>query len=154
MTLRTWHFYSLATGLLTGRTVAVDDEDTALLQANTPADCGAIVGVTDWMAQRVDIETGALVDYQPPAPADDAMRTWQWDAEARRWVAHPTQAAIAAEIRRDRDRRLAACDWVVLRATELGEPVPAAWLAYRAALRSVPDQPGFPASVEWPTAPA
>ena len=34
------------------------------------------------------------MDYQPPAPADDELRTWAWDKEARRWVSQPTLAAL------------------------------------------------------------
>lgn len=154
MTVRTWHFYRLADGILTGRAVTLDDDDHTLLQANTPDGCAAVTGVSDWLAQRVDLATGALVDWQPPAPADDARRTWQWDAQLRRWQPVPTSAALAEELRRERDRRLAACDWVLLRAIELGQPVPAAWAAYRAALRALPDQPGFPAHVQWPALPA
>lgn len=97
MTMRTWHFYRQADGLLTGRTVTLDDSDDALLQANTPAGCAAVADVADWQAQRVDLKTGALVDWQPPAPPDDAMRTWSWNDEARRWVAEPTLAALKRE---------------------------------------------------------
>lgn len=145
--MRAW-FYSLADGTFTGDSYAGPD-----LQANMPAGYAAIEGVADWQAQRVDLETGALVDWQPPAPSDDAMRTWGWDAQARRWQPTPTTAAIAAEVRAERDQRLAACDWVSLRALDLGQPVPQAWAAYRAALRAVPDQPGFPRLVAWPDPP-
>ncbi|WP_084027321.1 phage tail assembly chaperone [Delftia sp. JD2] len=33
--------------------------------------------------------------------------------------------------------RVAACDWVTLRAQETGDPVPEAWRAYRQALRDI-----------------
>ena len=63
--------------------------------------------------------------------------------------------AAAGRIRRHRDRLLAASDWVVTRATETGAPVPPAWVAYRQALRDVPEQPGFPLDiVSWPDMPA
>ncbi|GCL61483.1 tail fiber assembly protein [Pseudaquabacterium pictum] len=153
MTIRTWHFYRLADGILTGRAVTLDDSDEALLQANTPPDCAAVAGVSDWQAQRVDLASGALMDWQPPQPADTALQTWRWDAAARRWLPVPTTAALAAEVRRTRDQRLAACDWVLLRALELAQPLPAEWATYRAALRAVPDQPGFPATVLWPAQP-
>jgi hypothetical protein len=145
-----WHLYALTTGHFTGQAFTGGPLDA---QANTPPGCGAVAGVDDWMAQRVDLESGQVVDWQPPAPADDGMRTWAWDAAARRWLSSPTSAAIAAEVRRDRDQRLAACDWVTLRALELSQPLPSEWAAYRAALRAVPDQSGFPQQVEWPVAP-
>lgn len=154
MTIRTWHFYRLADGTLTGRAVTLDDADQGLLQANIPDGCAAVDDVSDWQAQRVDLETGQLIDWQPPAPSDDALRTWSWDQQARRWVASPTAAAIAAEARRVRDQRLAACDWVAIRAIELGQSMPSDWASYRAALRGVPEQPGFPGSIDWPQSPA
>jgi hypothetical protein len=61
--------------------------------------------------------------------------------------------ALARFIRADRNRALAACDWVVVRAMETAEPVPSEWLAYRQALRDIPDQPAFPTEIVWPTAP-
>ncbi len=154
MTARTWHLYRLDDGLLTGQSLMVEDDDAALLQANTPAGCGAIAGVIDWQSQRVDTDTGQLVDWQPAAPASSELVSWEWDAAVRRWLPVPTVAAEAAQVRAERDRRLSACDWVTLRALELGQPVPSDWVSYRQALRAVPDQPGFPAEVTWPTPPA
>lgn len=145
--MRAW-FYSLADGTLTGGAYA-----GPALEANTPPGCGTIEGVTEWQAQRVDLATGALVDWQPPAPPDTELQTWRWDAQARRWQPAPTAIATAAKVRAERDQRLAACDWVSLRALELGQPVPAGWAAYRAALRAVPEQPGFPDAVVWPHPP-
>ena len=146
-----WHFYNLDTGLFNGASFV---GQTKNLANNTPSECGAAAGVIDWTSQKVDLQTGAVVDYQPPAPADDQLRTWTWDGQARRWLATPTAAALALDARRERDQRLADCDWVTLRAIDLGQPPPAAWAAYRAALRAVPEQPGFPTSIDWPTAPA
>ncbi|WP_428421978.1 tail fiber assembly protein [Methylibium sp.] len=120
---------------------------------NIPSGLAAREGVYDHLSQRVDLITGAVVDWQPPAPADTEFETWAWDAKTRRWLSTPTEAAIARDVRTERDRRLAACDWVTARAVELGEPVPAAWAAYRQALRDVPLQAGFPSSAEWPAPP-
>lgn len=63
----------------------------------------------------------------------------------------PEQLADAA--RAQRDSLLTACDWVVMRAQELGEPVPQEWADYRQALRDVPQQEGFPETIEWPVEP-
>lgn len=80
MKRRTWHFYRLSDGALTGRSFgASSDRDLA---RNTPPGCGVIEGVTHPHAQRVDTETGQLVDWQPPKPSDD----YEWDASTRRWV--------------------------------------------------------------------
>tara|TARA_R110001632_G_scaffold45016_2_gene114473 strand:+ start:2022 stop:2432 length:411 start_codon:yes stop_codon:yes gene_type:complete len=72
----------------------------------------------------------------------------------------PTQdqlsAALAAEVRADRDERLTEVDAVAgnaLRWSELDAETQAAWAAYRQALLDVPQQAGFPNTVTWPTKP-
>ena len=52
-----------------------------------------------------------------------------------------------------RNSALTRCDWVITRAYEEGAPVPAAYLAYRQALRDLPSQPGFPYDYVWPQDP-
>jgi hypothetical protein len=80
-------------------------------------------------------------------------------ALAKEWVqplgqdGNPTSEQKAADVRLDRLDRLKECDWVVIKAKELGETVSQAWLNYRAALRDVPAQGGFPFNVTWPTKP-
>lgn len=63
----------------------------------------------------------------------------------------PAPEDLAAAARAERNRLLAACDW-----TQVPDaPVDAAaWAAYRAALRDVPQQAGFPEVIDWPVAPA
>lgn len=55
--------------------------------------------------------------------------------------------------RQRRRHLLNACDWVVTRAAETGQPIAPEWAAYRQALRDVPLQPGFPDAIEWPALP-
>lgn len=55
-------------------------------------------------------------------------------------------------IRRERSARIAATDWTQL--SDIPAATKAAWKVYRQALRDVSEQPGFPADVAWPTAPA
>lgn len=149
-----WHsFYRLSDGVFTGAQVNLLPFSAEKLAACTPTGCGALEGQHDSQAVRLDLASNELVTYQPPAPADTDWQTWAWSAQAWRWVATPTTAALAAEVRAERGRRLTACDWVVARATELAEPVPTAWATYRAALRAVPEQAGFPATVDWPEPP-
>lgn len=59
-------------------------------------------------------------------------------------------ARQAEAVRADRNARLAASDW-----TQLADaPVDSApWATYRAALRDVPQQAGFPWDVVWPSRP-
>lgn len=149
--MKIYHVYVLATGQFTGQAFSADGPQAVM--ANTPEGHGAAEGVTDWQAQRFDAESQAVVPWQPPAPADTDLQTWAWQADIARWVPSRTDAALAMAARADRDARLTACDWVITRATELGEPVPAPWLAYRAALRNVPEQGGFPHNVDWPVPP-
>lgn len=56
-------------------------------------------------------------------------------------------------IRSQRDYFLQESDWVVSKAYEIGEPVPANWSTYRQALRDITAQEGFPYNVSWPTKP-
>ena len=72
----------------------------------------------------------------------------------------PTQteidAALAGEVRADRDDRLAEVDAVAgnaLRWAALDAETQAAWATYRQALLDVPQQDGFPNTVTWPTEP-
>ena len=66
-------------------------------------------------------------------------------------------------LRQERDKRLAACDWVVTKHTEHGKMVPEDWKIYRQALRDLPSVSYRPEltefgslkmdSVAWPTPP-
>jgi hypothetical protein len=65
-------------------------------------------------------------------------------------LAPPTIEEISAPIRARRDDLLAASDWAM---TPDAPTDKAAWIAYRAALRDIPQQPGFPYDVAWPEKP-
>lgn len=56
-------------------------------------------------------------------------------------------------VRARRTSLLSGTDWIVVRSYESGEPVPAAWVSYRQALRDITAQEGFPYSVVWPAKP-
>ena len=56
-------------------------------------------------------------------------------------------------LRRVRDNMLVDTDWVVVKAQEVGEAVPAAWATYRQALRDLPANTADPANPVWPTKP-
>lgn len=62
-------------------------------------------------------------------------------------------AEQAKSVRVTRDAMLAKTDWVVIKATETGTPVPADVATYRQALRDVTAQEGFPWTIVWPTQP-
>lgn len=77
-----WSFYDPLTGDFSGRTFSGSER---LLEANTPKGLKPLPGRYDRLSQRVD-KTGAVVDYQPPAP--DADHEWRENAfQGRpRWV--------------------------------------------------------------------
>mgnify|MGYP003666446236 FL=1 len=56
----------------------------------------------------------------------------------------------AAEVRTERDAKLAATDWTQVADAPVDQ---AAWATYRQELRDVPAQAGFPNAVDWPTSP-
>ena len=72
----------------------------------------------------------------------------------------PTQAeldaALADEVRSDRDYRILTVDQVVsnpLRWADLTSDKQAEWSQYRTDLLAVPQQAGFPNNITWPTKP-
>lgn len=64
-----------------------------------------------------------------------------------------TAEQLDAEARSRRDNLLRSTDWIVTRAVERGESVPAVVVAYRQALRDITEQPGYPGVILWPQAP-
>jgi len=80
---------------------------------------------------------------------EDGVTTTKAEHEAAYQAGLDADAAKAA--RAERDKLLAECDWVVIRAKELGQDVPIDWYTYRGDLRQVPEQDGFPHTITWPT---
>jgi hypothetical protein len=62
-------------------------------------------------------------------------------------------AEQAKAVRTQRNETLTQSDWVVIKALELGEEIPADWASYRQALRDIPTQAGFPWNIVWPVQP-
>ncbi len=93
---------------------------------------------------------------EPEAPVGqkaklDAMPTQN---EQGHWVLGWTLVPLSEdEARSLRNKLLADCDWVVVKASEAGEPVAPEWATYRQALRDIPQQAGFPDDVTWPEKP-
>jgi len=61
---------------------------------------------------------------------------------------------LLKDLRAERDRRLQAVDWVVIRATSTETPVPEAWATYMQALRDLPANTEDPKDPVWPPVPA
>jgi hypothetical protein len=86
-----------------------------------------------------------VVKPKPPQPSpahvfNPLQEQWELDV-----------ALAADEVRRQRQILLSLCDWTQM--PDSPEPQKTAWAAYRQALRDVPQQPGFPAEVDWPVPP-
>jgi len=71
------------------------------------------------------------------------------DAEEQAWADGANDRA-AAQVREERDAKLTACDWMANSDVTMSDD----WRTYRAALRDVPAQAGFPNSVTWPVEPS
>jgi len=71
------------------------------------------------------------------------------DAEEQTWAAGANDRA-AVRVREERDALLAPCDWMANSDVTMSD----AWRTYRAALRDVPTQAGFPTDVTWPVEPS
>jgi hypothetical protein len=67
----------------------------------------------------------------------------------------PTPEQLTAAARTKRNGLLAASDWTQLPDVQAGmaAPVRQAWTAYRAALRDITEQTGFPQTMDWPELP-
>ena len=79
-----------------------------------------------------------LIPFTPKEEAEaDAMET-EYAAGA--------DDRAAAEVRKERDAKLAATDWTA--STDV--TMTAEMTAYRQALRDVPAQSGFPNTIDWP----
>lgn len=145
------YYYDLTTGIFSGQSRTGPNE---WLDAHIPEGVGVWIEPVDHLSQRLDLETGLIVDYQPPAPAGDEFTQFAWDTTVRRWQASATLAGKWRVVRNERDKRLSDCDWIVTKSAEAGVAVPAAWKTYRQALRDVPANNTDPTSITWPTPPA
>ena len=108
---------------------------TVALEQNIPPGCVAVEGRHDCRTTVLDVPQMRVMPAPPPTPEAVA-------------------AEMAAQARAHRSRLLAACDWTALpdALAALGDKAQA-WMLYRAELRAVPQQPGFPATINWPKPP-
>ncbi|AXF23491.1 hypothetical protein CUJ89_24055 [Burkholderia pyrrocinia] len=84
-----------------------------------------------------------------PQPTPDDLLNWWPEFQAEFEVID-----AAARVRRERDALLLQVDPLVERAADSGDAdLETALRKYRAALRDVPQQAGFPLNVVWPVAP-
>ena len=118
---------------------------------STYADFG-VVEVTVAPKPDFDPET-TQVALQSPVEIDG-----KW---IQRWETSPIPAEQIEDrqnqkeltVRTTRNQLLMSSDWTQLEDSPLSEDAKTEWALYREALRAVPEQDGFPDSVEWPVAP-
>lgn len=146
--MATWTFFDATTGRNTGVRFT---GNPAMMALNTPPGQVAVSGAIDPMVSWLNVSTQQLV--QAPQPAGDYYTTYAWSDQAGAWLASPTAAATARDVRAQRDSLLTACDWTQVADGPLTSDQVTAWRTYRTALRNMPAQPGFPDTVTWPTQP-
>jgi hypothetical protein len=116
--MRVVSFYHKVTGRFNARHLMSSDAKSIVI--NTPRDHIAMDGDHfDRLSQRVDIETGKVVDQLPPQPSVDH----EWNATDRRWQLKP-EVAAKEETRRHailRIRQLELMGLRSLRELALGE---------------------------------
>lgn len=66
------------------------------------------------------------------------------------YVPSPPPEPTAEDVRIERNRLLSDSDWTQMPDAPVDQ---AAWAIYRQALRDIPQQSGFPATVDWPKEP-
>lgn len=69
------------------------------------------------------------------------------------WVETASAEDRLNNLRSVRNKKLAQCDWVVAKYTELGQPIPAEWATYRQALRDITNVYTSVEDVVWPITP-
>lgn len=104
-----------------------------------------------WDAEQYKINHGQPVAL-PAKPATLGYLVWQFDHAQQQWQLDRPRSI--AQARAQRDQRLSAVDRVnPLWYATLSDDRKAQLAAYRSDLLAVPQQPGFPAVIEWPTKP-
>lgn len=130
--MKTAYVYSRATGVISPVPLRASCEDfEAYVTANMPEGHWALFGEVDPQSQCVDLATGSVVDYIPPAP--DGEHVWVHEdpvtrARVRRWVLpaevterrHRRKQAVE-EISRLEERQLRIERELRLRPNEIGE---------------------------------
>lgn len=125
--------------------------DTSFPQPITPEDVEPYgFGLFEFTEQPTP---GVYQKIVESAPQQDAQGIWHetWEiVDMTDQEKAASDSAKAKDVRVDRNRRLASCDW-----TQLGDaPVDAAeWALYRQNLRDITNQSGFPWEIVWPTEP-
>ena len=100
-------------------------------------------------------EVDMFADYIRTDVAEDGTETEVTVTKAEQEQAYTARKdeEAATAVRAERDKLIASCDWMAIKAFEGGTTVSAEWATYRQALRDVSAQAGFPNDITWPTQP-
>jgi len=152
--MKQFHQYRITDGEFTGVSVTATKDE---MDRSATPEHGWWEGDID--ITQVKVDKGGLVACQPKAPEADEWRTWRWNAGSSVWVAVPTAAAKARDIREKRTKKMEALASRYernARQVRLGLPQTddiSKLDLYAQALADISDQPGFPTSVVWPEEP-
>ena len=120
-------------------------------------------------AKQISDETAAGFNCFPVAPTEPPAADYSINLErtavkqggswVEEWIATPATPeqiaerteAKATEVRQQRNALLADCDWT--QGKDIPDSTSDLWAPYRQDLRNIPEQPGFPWDVVWPTKP-
>ena len=130
--------------------------DGAVITSLTPSATIAKLMEAAATPAEYDADTGQETSAKSYPAADTVYEEIDTDEvvlRAHKWLKSRYDTEEWAALRAKRDELLAACDWVVVKAQEAGEDVPAAWVTYRTALRNLPAATSDPANPTWPDAP-
>jgi hypothetical protein len=105
------------------------------------------------VSKEIDPSEGVGPNWTHAAPPAEGPHRWEagnWIASVEPSSSEPALSVghVSEDIRAERNERLNKTDWTQGR--DISEEVAAMWAPYRQALRDVPNQPGFPFSIEWP----
>ena len=110
----------------------------------------------DWLAANSCAEVVVFLAFDSATQKNESVdpylsdgkvytrRVTDMTTEERAAVVTAANAEVATRNRAERDKRLAACDWVVTKALESGGSVPSAWVTYRTALRDITTHSNWP----------
>ena len=108
-----------------------------------------LVAVTQVTQPTIDPITQYIAEGTPVLENGVWTQVWNVTQASAEEVAQ-RNASQASNIRKQRDAKLAKCDWTQVADASVDK---AAWATYRQALRDLPKETGFPWTMTWPTDP-
>lgn len=111
----------------------------------------------------IQIDPAGMADYapvewvEPPVFNPETHRRFEGPPTQQdgKWVTNwiverIPEAEMADKVRKQRNAKLAECDWTQLADSPVDKAV---WATYRQSLRDITTQEGFPWTIQWPTQP-